>query len=75
MTDAIVYVLFAYIFHRKIFSITFVTHQINVPEREECSGVVKTMKFHITFLCSDVFLNFSKKYSSQKGARSVKIGI
>ena len=50
MTDAIVYVLFAYIFHRKIFSITFVTHQINVPEREESSDMVKSMILHVSFL-------------------------
>ena len=35
-------------------------HHINVPEREEFNGVVKTMKFSISFLCSNIFLNFLK---------------
>ena len=36
------------------------THESNAPEREESNGMVTTMKFHIIFLCSNVFFNFSK---------------
>ena len=49
-----------YIFHR------YVTHQINVPEREGSKDVVKTIKFHICFLCSNIFLNFSKRIHHRK---------
>ena len=45
------------------------THHINVTERAESNGVVKTMKFYTSFLHSDAFLNFST--SSQKGARGL----
>ena len=36
------------------------TYKNNVQEREESNSVVKTMKCYISFLCSNVFLNFSK---------------
>ena len=43
-----------------------VAHQVNVPEMEEYYGMLKTMKFHVCFLCSNVFLNFSKHIHHRK---------
>ena len=49
------------------------TYQINVLQTEESIGVVKTMKFSISFPCSNIFSHFLKTFLSQKGARGMKI--
>ena len=45
------------------------THYISMPKRDEFYGVVKSMKFRISFLCSDVFLNFSKIFITERCKR------
>ena len=45
-------------------------YQINVLEREESNGVVKTMKFLICFSVA-TFSLVSQRYVQQKGTRGV----
>ena len=39
-------------------------HEINMPEKEESDGVVKTMKFHISYLVATFPLKYMKHNSS-----------
>ena len=47
-------------------------YQINIPEKEESNGVVKIMKFHISFFHSDVSV-ISQRLFRTEGERGLKI--